>query len=217
MKTIMKTVIAANGTLSETDGLLSRIQQADMVIAADGGAVHLHHMGIVPQIIIGDLDSIPKEILSFFKQKRVKILKHPVRKDQTDMELCMEYAIDHGCTELLIMGATSTRLDHTLANIFLLRRLADQGIPATILDACNDIHIVVSSLTLTGRPGDLISVIPVSDRVKGLTLEGLEYPLTDQSLCMGSTMGISNVFRKDKAGISLTSGAVLVIKPKEEN
>ncbi|WP_035239325.1 thiamine diphosphokinase [Desulfobacter vibrioformis] len=213
----MKTVIVANGTLSETDGLLSRIQQADMVIAADGGAVHLHHMGIIPRIIIGDLDSIPESILSFFKEKQVEILKHPVRKDQTDMELCMEYAINHGCTDLLIMGATSTRLDHTLANIFLLRRLADQGIPATIFDAYNDIHIVVSRLTLTGRPGDLISVIPVSDHVKGLTLEGLEYPLTDQSLCMGTTMGISNVFSQDTVEISLKSGTVLVIKPKAEN
>jgi thiamine pyrophosphokinase len=213
---IMKTVIVANGTLSEPDGLLPRIQQADMVIAADGGAVHLHHMGIIPGIIIGDLDSIPTEILLFYKEKQVKILKHPVRKDQTDMELCMAYAIDHGCTDLLIMGATSTRLDHTLANIFLLRRLADQGIPATILDAYNDIHVVVSGLTLMGRPGDLLSVIPVSDHVKGLTLEGLEYPLTDQTLCMGSTMGISNVFTQDEAKISLNSGAVLVIKPKEE-
>ncbi|NWH04415.1 thiamine diphosphokinase [Desulfobacter latus] len=213
----MKTIIIANGTLSETDGFLSRIQQADLVIAADGGAVHLYHMGLVPRVIIGDLDSIPENILSFFKEKQVKILKHPVRKDQTDMELCMEYAIDHGCTDLLIMGATSTRLDHTLANIFLLRRLADQGIPATILDGYNDIHIAVSRLTLTGCPGDLISVIPISDHVKGLTLEGLEYPLTDQSLCMGSTMGISNVFIQDKAEITLKSGAVLVIKPKEDN
>ncbi len=216
----MKTIIIANGTLSETDGrlLLSRIQEADMVIAADGGAVHLHHMGIVPRIIIGDLDSIPKEILSFLKQKQVKILKHPVRKDQTDMELCMDYAMDHGCTDLLIMGATSnSRLDHTLANIFLLRRLADQGIAATILDAYHQIHIVVSCLEITGRPGNLISVIPVSDHVKGVTLKGLEYPLTDQSLCMGSPMGISNVFTQDKAEISVKSGAVLVIKPKEEN
>jgi len=214
---IMKTVIVANGTLSETDGLLSRIQQADMIIAADGGAVHLHHMGIVPEIIIGDLDSTPGETLSFFREQQVPILQHPVRKDQTDMELCIEYAIGHGCTDLLIVGATSTRLDHTLANILLLRRIADQGIPATILDAYNDIHIVVSRLTLAGCPGDLISVIPVSDHVEGLTLEGLEYPLRDKRLCMGTPMGISNVFSRDKARISLKSGAVLVIKPRAEN
>ncbi|WP_321495552.1 thiamine diphosphokinase [uncultured Desulfobacter sp.] len=213
----MKMVIVANGTLSKTDRLLSLIQQADMIIAADGGAVHLHHMGIAPQIIIGDLDSIPQEILSCFKEKQIKIFKHPVRKDQTDMQLCMDYAIDHGCTNLVIMGATSTRLDHTLANIFLVRTLADQGIPTMILDACNDIHIVVSRLTLSGRPGDLISVIPISDRVTGLTLKGLEYPLLDQSLCMGATIGISNVFQQNNAEISLKSGAVLVIKPKEEN
>lgn len=189
-----------------------------MVIAADGGAVHLHRMNIVPRIIIGDLDSIPEKILSFFKEKQVKILKHPPRKNQTDLELCMEYALDQGSDDLLIMGATSsTRLDHTLGNIFLLRKFADQGIPVTILDAYNDIHIVASRLTLTGRPGDLVSVIPISDHVKGLTLEGLEYPLTDQTLGMGTSMGISNVFEQNKAVISLESGAVLVIKPKEED
>nr|WP_319491289.1 thiamine diphosphokinase [uncultured Desulfobacter sp.] len=213
----MKTVIIANGNLSETDRLLSRIQQADMVIAADGGAAHLHRIGIVPRVIIGDLDSIPENILSFFKEKQVKILRYPARKDQTDLELCMEYAIDQGCDDLLIIGATSTRLDHTLANIFLLRKLADQGIPVTILDAYNDIHIVSSRLTLTGRPGELLSVIPISDQVKGLTLKGLEYPLTDQTLHMGTTMGISNVFTQEEAVISLKSGAVLVIKPKNED
>ena len=213
----MKTVIIANGTLSETDRLLSKIQQADLVIAADGGAVHLHRMDIVPRVIIGDLDSIPENILSFFKEKQVKILRHPARKDQTDLELCMEYAIDQGCDDLLIMGATSTRLDHTLANILLLRRLAAQGIPVTILDAHNDIHIVFSRLTLTGHPGDLISVIPISDCVKGVTLAGLEYPLTDQTLCMGTTMGISNVFAQKEATITITSGAVLVIKPQKDD
>jgi len=213
----MKTVIIANGNLSETDRLLSRIQQADLVIAADGGAVHLHRMNIVPRIIIGDLDSIPENILSFFKEKQVNILKHPTRKDQTDLELCMEYAIDQGSDELLIMGATSTRLDHTLANILLLRQLADQGIPVTIIDAYNDIHIIFNRLTLKGRPGDLISVLPISDCVKGVTLTGLEYPLTDQTLCMGTTVGISNVFAQEEATISLTSGALLVIKPQKED
>nr|WP_319393072.1 thiamine diphosphokinase [uncultured Desulfobacter sp.] len=213
----MKTVIIANGNLSETDRLLSRIQQADLVIAADGGAVHLRRMNIVPRVIIGDLDSIPGNILSFFKEKQVKILRHPARKDQTDLELCMGYAIDQGSDELLIIGATSTRLDHTLANILLLRQLADQGIPVTIIDAYNDIHIVFSRLTLTGRPGDLISVIPISDCVQGVTLAGLEYPLTDQTLCMGTTMGISNVFSQKEATISLRSGALLVIKPQKED
>lgn len=214
---IMKIVIVANGTLSETDELTSRIQQADMVIAADGGAVHLHRMGIVPHVIIGDLDSVSKESLSFFKGKQVKILKHPVRKDQTDMQLCMDYAVEHGCTDLLIAGATSPRLDHTLANIFLLKRLADQGVAASILDSHNNIHIVTSRQTLLGHPGDLISVIPITDCVTGLTLKGLEYPLTDKSLCMGTTMGISNVFQQDRAEVSVESGAVLVIKPKAEN
>lgn len=207
-------VIVANGDLVQTEQIVSVIQNADHVIAADGGAVHLYHMGMVPDIIIGDLDSIPENILLFFKEKQVQIVKHPPHKDQTDMQLCIEYAIANGCCFLDILGATSSRLDHTLANIFLLRPLAEHNIPAAITDNRNDIHLVTDTWTFEGCPGDLLSVIPVSDRVTGLTLEGLEYPLTDKELTLGSPLGISNVFSRQKARITLKSGAVLVIRPK---
>ncbi len=208
-------VIIANGDLVQTDRILSLIHQADMVIAADGGAVHLYRMKLIPGIIIGDLDSVPPKILSLFKNKQVQILKHPTRKDQTDMELCIEYAAAHRCTDLHILGATSSRLDHTLANIFLLRKIEAHNMTATISDNRNDIHLVTGSLDLDGHPGDLLSVIPASDRVTGLTLEGLEYPLTDKTLFMGSSLGISNVFRENRARVAIQSGAVLVIRPMD--
>ena len=211
----MKIIIVANGALIPTQKAICEIKDADMIIAADGGAVHLHQMGVLPQAIIGDLDSIPKDTLIFFKQKKIPVITHPSRKNQTDTELCIDYAVEQGATEIVFLGGTGHRLDHTLANIFLLRKLADRDIKSWILDAHNEIHIAMSYLKLTGKPGDLLSIIPVSDKVTGLTLEGLEYPLTDKTLYMGTALGVSNVFIGEEAIIRLESGIIIVTKSNE--
>lgn len=211
----MKAIIVANGTLSREMDIPTLLADADLVIAADGGAVHLQHLGICPDIIIGDLDSISEDALASFKSKQIPMTAHPARKDQTDTELCIDYALAQGCREILFLGVTGNRLDHTLANIFLLRRLADQGIAARITDAHNDIYLVLSDLALEGAPGDLLSVIPVSDTVTGLTLTGLEYPLTDKTLYMGTALGVSNCFTGYEATVRIDSGAVIVTKSRD--
>jgi len=211
----MKCIIAANGALTPTEEILSQINSADMIIAADGGAVHLHRMNIIPDIIIGDLDSISPTTLDFFKSKQVPTVCHPARKDQTDTELCIDYARGKGCTQIVFIGVTGHRLDHTLANIFILRRLSDLGIRARIIDAKNEIYLVLSDLVVRGAPGDLLSVIPVSKKVTGLTLTGLDYPLTDKTLGMGTALGISNCFTGTEAKIHIDSGVILVVKSRE--
>ena len=211
----MKAIIVANGTLSRDMAIQSLLADADLVIAADGGAVHLQRLGVSPDIIIGDLDSISDDALASFKSEQIPMAAHPARKDQTDTELCIDYALAQGCREILFLGVTGNRLDHTLANIFLLRRLADQGITARITDAHNDIYLVLSDLVLKGVPGDLLSVIPVSDRVTGLTLTGLEYPLTDKTLHMGTALGVSNCFTGHEATVHIDSGAVIVTKSRD--
>jgi len=211
----MKCIIAANGALPPTEQILSQISSADIIIAADGGAVHLHRMNIIPDMIIGDLDSISPATLDFYQSKQVPMVTHPARKDQTDTELCIDYALGQGCTQIVFLGVTGHRLDHTLANIFLLRRLSDLGINARIIDAHNEIYLVLSDLVVQGMPGDLLSVIPASETVTGLTLKGLEYPLADKTLNMGTALGVSNCFTGTEAKVHIDSGVVLVIKSRE--
>ncbi len=211
----MKCIIAANGSLTPTKKILSLINSGDLVIAADGGAAHLHRLNIIPDMIIGDLDSISSTTLDFYKSKQVPMITHPARKDQTDTELCIDHALDKGCKELVFLGVTGHRLDHTLANVFLLRRLADINVKARIIDNHNEIYLVLSNLVVHGAPGDLLSVIPVSEKVTGLTLQGLEYPLTDKTLTMGTALGISNCFTGTQASIHIDSGVILVIKSRE--
>lgn len=227
----MKCIIIAGGSLDtgETTGDSSQPQvlgwkaswkqrldhllaTADLIIAADSGARHLMKLNLLPHIIIGDLDSIAPPALDFFKGKGVKVLTYPARKNQTDTQLCMVHALEQGADDITFLAAAGTRLDHTLANIFLLADLADIGIPARIMDARNEIHMVQERLELAGTPGDLLSLIPVSRKVEGVTLQGLAYPLENQTLFRGSSLGISNFFKEKKAIISIRSGTLIAAR-----
>lgn len=163
----MKAIIIASGTFAASPRLITQLQQADLLIAADGGACHLHHLNIVPHVIIGDLDSISPEAKSFFISKNADIFCHPVRKDQTDTELCIGYAIQKGATQIILTGVTGHRMDHTLANVFLLKSMADRNIKGCILDEHNEIHLVTDTIKIHGDCGDLISLVPVSEKVGG--------------------------------------------------
>ncbi len=185
---------------------------ADLIIAADSGAGHLMKLNLLPHIIIGDLDSIDPPALDFFKEKGIKVLTHPARKNQTDTQLCMVHALEQGADDITFLAAAGTRLDHTLANIFLLANLADAGIQARLVDARNEIHLVQGRLELAGNPGDLLSLIPVSRKVEGVTLQGLAYPLENQTLFRGSSLGISNCFKGKKAIISVRSGTLIAAR-----
>ena len=120
----MKCVIIANGDLEYTNDIIGVIKDAQLIISADGGARHLRILNILPHVMIGDFDSIHPEDKQFFKEKQVKTLTFPPRKDHTDSELCVSWALENNATQITLLGVTGTRLDHTLANIFLLKKLA---------------------------------------------------------------------------------------------
>ena len=211
----MKAIIIASGQFDPTPEMEQEISEAELRIAADGGARHFRKMDILPHVIIGDLDSIPREDRDHFIQKKVAFVTHPKRKDNTDTDLSIFHALEQGATEITLMGVTGTRLDHTLANIFLLKPLAEQGIPARIRDRHNDIYLVLDELILGGIPGDHLSLVALSDTVTGITLEGLEYPLEDATLERGSSLGISNCFTAHRAKVRLKSGCLMVSKSRD--
>ncbi|MCG8619275.1 MAG: thiamine diphosphokinase [Desulfobacterales bacterium] len=211
----MKAIIVANGRFAPTPDIRRELSTADMIIAADGGAIHLRKVSVNPDLIIGDLDSIDEASKDFFAARDIPVQTYPQKKDMTDTELCLEYAVSQGADEVVLMGVTGRRLDHTVANVLMLRRLLGLGVKGKILDTNNEIFLVDSNTTVKGSPGELLSVIPVTDRVTGLTLEGLAYPLTEKTLDMGTALGVSNVFTGDTATIKLRSGMVLVTKSRD--
>ncbi|HGY11080.1 MAG TPA: thiamine diphosphokinase [Desulfobacterales bacterium] len=211
----MKCVIIANGDVEYTNDIISIIRDAQLIISADGGARHLRALNILPHVMIGDFDSILPADKLFFKKKKVEMLTFSSKKDHTDSEICVSWAIDNKATDITLLGVTGTRLDHTLANIFLLKELARENIPARIINKNNEIHIITDHIELNGQPKDLLSIIPVTQKVTGITLKGLEYPLVNADIKMGSSIGISNTFKGTLATISIKKGILIVIKSKD--
>ncbi|MCL2372729.1 MAG: thiamine diphosphokinase [Defluviitaleaceae bacterium] len=205
----MKTIIFANGEMPNPAALKPATKNAALIIACDGGLSHAHAMGITPHIIIGDLDSAPASLLAEAKANGIAITTHPAEKDETDLELSIIYANQNAATEIIILGATGGRLDHTLANLHML---AIANCPVEILDEEHSIHLVKSSLTLPKAKYKTISLIPLTTVVTGITTTGLTYPLHCETLYAGKSRGVSNEFCAEQASIAVEDGMLLVIR-----
>lgn len=207
----MKCTIIASGSLDYSEKTHKLILDSDLIICADGGAGHLRHLDIMPHIMIGDFDSISQEDLAYFQEKNIKQVSFSSRKDQTDTELSIQYAVDHGIDDITMLGVTGSRLDHSLGNIFLLKNLAEKNITARIIDKNNEIYLINNHIELKGEPGQLVSLIPASEKVTGITLLGFEYPLENGSMKMGSSLGISNCMKGTRATVEISAGFLIVI------
>lgn len=215
MTRCMKCVIIANGQMGYDRRTAQIVRTAELIICADGGARHLKALDIFPHIMIGDFDSVAQDDLDLFSRNNVRLIRFPSQKDQTDSELCIDWAMENKATDITLLGMTGTRMDHTLANIFLLKKLAQKNIPARMIDQHNEIHAVINNIQLKGKIGEILSLIPITDSVTGITTTGLEYPLENDVMHMGSSLGVSNVFKQTDAFISVRKGILLVIRAKD--
>ncbi len=211
----MECIIVSNGQIRDYNFYIDIIKNADYIICADGGAKHLFKMGIAPHVIIGDLDSITLENKNRFLDLDVEFIQFSKEKDATDTELATDYAISKGATDITYIGVIGTRLDHSLANIYLLKYLLEKNITGRIVDEYNDIILIKDRARIIGKTGDFLSIIPLSKIVYGVSLTGLKYPLTKCNIKLGSSLGISNEFVEEEALIDLEKGLLLVIKSRD--
>lgn len=211
----MRVLIIGNGNIANTRIIQNILKPDDVILCCDGGSKYLFEEGIIPHYIIGDLDSSIPQIIQFFETKDVIFKKFNRKKDETDMELCIDFAISLGTSQIIILGGIGTRLDHTLTNINLLIKAENSNVKATIIDDNNEINIISSSIQINGKKGDLISLIPISTTVNGISTSGLEYPLTNATMTIGKSLGVSNVLEDIKANISIKDGYLLVIKSRD--
>ena len=211
----MRVLIIGNGNIANTRIIQNILKPDDVILCCDGGSKYLFEEGIIPHYIIGDLDSSIPQIIQFFETKGVIFKKFNRKKDETDMELCIDFAISLGASQIIILGGIGTRLDHTLTNINLLIKAENSNVKATIIDDNNELNIISSSIQINGKKGDLISLIPISTTVNGISTSGLEYPLTNATMTIGKSLGVSNVLEDIKANISIKEGYLLVIKSRD--
>lgn len=165
---------------------------------------------MVPDIIVGDLDSISPETLAWAKGNNVAVREFPPEKDKTDLELALEEAIARGADEVTLTGAWGGRIDQTLANLFLLRAAKDKGVACAIRESAGEIFLVDKALTVLGESGDTVSLLALED-ARGVALEGFKYMISDGLLAVGSTLGVSNELVGNQGKIELQSGLILVI------
>jgi thiamine pyrophosphokinase len=207
----LKAVVFANGILSDPQKSLSYIRPDDILIAADGGATHCHALGLTPDVVIGDFDSLEPGQLESLKAGGAEIIRHPARKDFTDLELALEYAKNIGATQILVMAALGNRWDQTLANLLLPAAKGFSSVDIRLIDGPQEILLVKTGqkVVIHGRAGDVFSLIPLYGDARGITTKGLEYPLENGTLLFGSTRGISNVLVGDTAEIFLQEGLLI--------
>nr|WP_263858363.1 thiamine diphosphokinase [Ruminococcus sp. OA3] len=190
-------------------------QKPDYIIAADRGLLFAWKHKIIPDYIVGDFDSVPSDVLQEYRSlNRIPIREYNPVKDATDTQIALEKAISHGSSRIWLLGATGTRLDHTLGNIYSLKPALEAGIPAYILDEYNRISLVSGEIRLKREEqyGKYVSFLPLGEQAEGLTLEGFKYPLKDYTLKNDSGLGVSNEITADEAYVSMETGILIMIQ-----
>lgn len=192
------------------------MQNADWIICCDGGMHHAKALGITPDYIVGDFDSVRPEVLEEYRNMGISIRQFPTHKNETDMQLGMLLALELGATELVLIGGIGDRFDHTLANAHLLLYLLKKGVCGILVNEKNRVELIDKEVTLYGKAGDLVSTIPLSMLVEGVTLEGLEYPLVDYDLALDDKLvAVSNVMTGTEAKVKIRKGYLFVMQTRD--
>jgi thiamine pyrophosphokinase len=191
------------------------------VIAADSGWTHARALGLDPDLLVGDLDSLDPALVLEAEAAALPIHRHPAAKDESDAELALHEAVRGGATRITVLGALGgPRLDHALGNIWLLAHPVLDAIDVVLLDEQARVSLLAApdagrrpvTRALPGRLGAFVSLFPLGGDAEGITTRGLRYPLADESLPAGPTRGLSNVRTAADAAVTLRRGRLLIVE-----
>jgi thiamine pyrophosphokinase len=184
-----------------------RREEGDLLICADGGYAAARRQGLEPDLMVGDFDSMPEGV-----PVEGNVLRLPVRKDDTDMVVCLEEGRKRGYSSFRIAGALGGRIDHTLANLQCLYDCALRGEEAWLCDAQNRMTILLpGDHRLPAVPGRKLSLLAYTPQVKGVTLQGTLWTLEGHTLDNRYPLGVSNEIQAEEAQLSFEEGALVVI------
>ena len=207
----MRTIIFANGDAPDPEIVRHWAAQSDLIIAADGGTRNALSAGVMPNVVIGDLDSLAETDRAQLDRTGVPLIVYPTRKDYTDLELALRHAREQQATEIIIFSALGGRWDQSLANLLLLALPELAPIATCIVDHHLSIQLIQDQAEISGRVGDTLSLIALKGDAHGVTIEGCEYVLNDATLPFGATLGISNVLAQPTARITVKQGQILAL------
>ncbi|MGO1650952.1 thiamine diphosphokinase [Senegalia sp. (in: firmicutes)] len=204
-------LIIGGGNFIDKELALDLINNADKIIAADGAGKYLYELNRLPDVLIGDFDTLEANILEYFRKKDVDIHEFLPVKDKSDLELAIDLATEYSAKEIIIIGALGSRMDHSLSNIMLLFHILEKGIEVKMIDDKNEIMPIKNEIKIKKGKYEYISLLPILEDLDGVELIGLEYEFSNLKLKRTSTRGISNRFKEKEAKIKVKSGMGLVI------
>lgn len=202
----MRIIIFANGNLPNLEKAHRLIRPDDFILCADGGTRHVLALGLTPNLIIGDMDSLP----ATFNLNPKTFIRFPADKNETDLELTINHAITLHPSQILILAALGGRMDQTLANIALLSDPRLSTFDVRLTDGVEEIFFCRDQAKVEGRSGDIVSLIPWQGEVTGVFTENLRWHLHHETLYPDKTRGISNEMTSNVATVSITSGLLLI-------
>ena len=207
----MRAVVVAHGEADASDR--GHALRADLVVAADGGALVCERWGIVPRIVVGDMDTLGREGVERLRARGARIEIHPAQKDETDLELAVAAARKAGADEIVLVASLGgRRLDHEIANVLLLTT----GARMSAVKGNTAMRAIKGGerIALEGDTGDLVSLLPLAGDAEGVRTDGLRYPLRDETLRFAAGRGVHNEIVEHPAAVGLGSGALLVVTMK---
>jgi thiamine pyrophosphokinase len=212
----VRAAIFLNGSPDSSD-LLRRVAGfADLIVAADGGTHYALEAGVVPDLVVGDMDSLGEELTLELERLGASLERHPVRKDKMDGQLAVLAARERGATAADLLCAVGGTLGALFSVPQILLAAERIGLRSTVVADRGRIFVVeAGSRTVQGHPQDSVSIFPLSGLATGVTLESMEYPLENASLEPGDTLGFHNELIGTKANVSVEEGALLVVHETE--
>jgi thiamine pyrophosphokinase len=205
------TVIFANGELLDPAGARELALRADVLVAADGGARHIRACGLHPGLVIGDLDSLTESEVEALRDGGSEILRFPVEKNETDLELALLETVRRGYDRIRVVAATGGRLDQLLANVFLLALPELFGCDVRLVDGPEEAFLIRGTGEIIGKPGEIVSLLPLFGPAVGIRTQGLRYPLEDEALFPERSRGVSNELMGERAVVDVADGTLLCV------
>lgn len=202
-------IVVADAPVGDLEPFRDLLARADLVIAADGGARHVLALNLLPQLAVGDFDSLEPDLFERLAAANVQIERHPAHKDETDLELALLQAIRRGATQIRVLAALGGRPDQHLANLQLLTHPALAHADVRLLHGHWQVFVIRTHARIVGTPGDTVSLLPVTDEVQGIVTSGLHYPLRHETLRLGQARGVSNMLVGHEAVIRVAAGLLL--------
>jgi thiamine pyrophosphokinase len=210
-----RAIIFANGQLPSIQAARHLLRADDYFVAADGGTRNALALNVIPQVVIGDLDSISAGDLVLLEKSGAKIYRHPVAKDETDLELALRHVCEGKYKVIVILGGLGGRFDQALGNVAILADPSLEGVDIRLDDGVEEVFIVRHSIEIEGMPGDVVSLLPWGASAEGVVTDGLHYPLCAEMLHSYRARGMSNEMLGTTASVSLTHGSLICVHTRK--